>query len=49
MLNTTHETDVLENNNEKNLKHRKTYLGAISEPCCIKDPMVNHKEFKRVK
>lgn len=25
-----------------------TYFGAISEPCCIKDPIVNHSEFKRV-
>lgn len=35
---------------ERNVAFRQsgTYFGAISEPCCIKDPIVNHSEFKRV-
>lgn len=27
---------------------RNTYLGAMSEPCCISEPMVNHSEFMRL-
>lgn len=25
-----------------------TYLGAISDPCCINDPIVNQREFCKV-
>lgn len=26
-------------------KHYYTYLGAISDPCCIREPIVNHNEL----
>lgn len=28
--------------------HYRTYLGAMSDPCCIREPIVNQKLFRRV-
>lgn len=33
---------------KQNLNTKYTYIGAISDPCCIRLPTVNHNEFLKL-